>query len=132
MSSKPFPRRTPHRPTSGLLVASALAALASTAMSAATTGVGIPERTRRLLVAGDGKDLDFWVVATAVRTYSVTGPLLWSLLRRRVPSPGLLVAAGLTQFGDAYLCLRSRNPVGAVGTGAFGLLHLVAARKVAS
>ncbi|HEX6346568.1 hypothetical protein [Umezawaea sp.] len=120
------------RRTTTLVVASALAAVSSTVMSALTTGVGIPEETRRGLVTGNGQDLDFWVVATAVRTYSVTGPLLWSALRRRPPSPALLVAAGLTQFGDAYLCLRSRNPIGAVGTGAFGLLHLITAREVAA
>ena len=72
----------------------------------------------------------FWAAASAIRTCAITIPLLRGLANRRGPSPNLLRAAALVQFGDAYLGVRTRNVGMTVAPVAMGLVHLTTARLI--
>lgn len=70
----------------------------------------------------------FWAAASAVRTWSVAGPLLVGLVRSR-PSPALLAVAGLVQLGDAAIGCRRRVPGMATAPAIMGIVHLATARS---
>lgn len=70
----------------------------------------------------------FWAASSAVRTWSITGPLLAEIIREGRPAPQLFTVAGLIQLGDAALGIRQHNARMAVLPAAMGLTHLRTAR----
>ncbi len=71
----------------------------------------------------------FWSASSGVRTWALAVPLLLALIRPAAPSrPGLLVAAGLVQLGDAALGMQRRDAAMTAAPAVMGAVHLVSAR----
>ncbi len=70
----------------------------------------------------------FWAASSAVRTWSITAPLLVAVATRARPSPHLLATAGLVQLGDSALGIWQRNPRMALAPAIMGAVHLASSR----
>ncbi len=95
----------------------------------ATTGLARPDYVRPAVSVSSLAR--FWSAASAIRTWSLAGPLLTALARDSRSAPELLTVAGLVQLGDSALGLWQRNPRMAVFPAAMGLVHLRSARALA-
>lgn len=112
-----------------LLVLNGVGALVATGFAAA--GLVRPAVAERRSDTKTDSVTEFWAASSAIRTLAITGPLLATLLTRRGPSGGQIVAAaGIVQLGDAALGLRQRNPFMAIAPAVMGTIHLITARSL--
>jgi hypothetical protein len=121
-------RRGSDRPRSAVLVVNGLGTAAAAAFAAA--GLARPDYARP--ATSVSSLTRFWSAASAVRTWSLSAPLLIALMRERRSAPELLRVAGLVQLGDSALGIWQRNPRMAIFPAAMGLVHLTSARSLSA